>query len=342
MDLKALAASLNLSMTTVSRALNGYSDVSEKTRQRVIEAARTLGYQPNSVARNLALGRANAIGIVYPLEVGDVADPRFFEVVTGITEGLAQANIDLLIAGASHKSELESYDRMIHSRRVDGFIVARTLVDDPRIAHLREAGVPFLTYGRTADCRDYPWFDFDNEAGSVLAVERLLALGHRHIAYIHANLKYNFAFQRHAGYLRGLRDAGIAPGADWTLHAGLAQRSGYAAMVALLERPQLPSAVIVDNNLAGVGAVRALLDRGVVMGRDLSLIVYDGIPADTLLMGVQITSVIQPTQQSTGERMAKLIQQVVANTLPLAELQMLCQPEIQPGDTDGPAPAAVR
>jgi LacI family transcriptional regulator len=88
MDLKALSASLNLSMTTVSRALNGYSDVSEKTRQRVIEAARTLGYQPNSVARNLALGRANAIGIVYPLEAGDVADPRFLEVVSGITEGL--------------------------------------------------------------------------------------------------------------------------------------------------------------------------------------------------------------------------------------------------------------
>lgn len=335
MDLKALSASLNLSMTTVSRALNGYSDVSEKTRQRVIEAARTLGYQPNSVARNLALGKANAIGIVYPLEAGDVADPRFLEVVSGITEGLAPANIDLLIASASHKGELDTYDRMIHGRRVDGFIVARTLVQDERIDYLRQAGVPFLAYGRTADCADYPWFDFDNEAGSVLAVERLVGLGHRHIAYIHASLQYNFACQRHASYLKGLRDAGISTEDHWMLPAGLARCSGYAAMISLLERSVLPTAVIIDNNLAGVGAVQALIDRGIVMGRDLSVIVYDGIPPDTLLMGLNITSVIQPTQQRTGERMAQLIQQVIANTLPLAELQMLCQPEILVGDSDG-------
>jgi LacI family transcriptional regulator len=338
MDLKALSASLNLSMTTVSRALNGYSDVSEKTRQRVIEAARTLGYQPNSVARNLALGRANAIGIVYPLEAGDVADPRFLEVVSGITEGLAPANIDLLIASASHKGELDSYDRMIHSRRVDGFIVARTLVQDERIDYLRQAGVPFLAYGRTAKSDDYPWFDFDNEAGSVLAVERLVRLGHRHIAYIHASLHYNFAHQRHAGYLRGMHDAGITPQTDWLLQAGLARCSGYAAMEQLLARPVLPTAVIVDNNLAGVGAVQALIDRGILMGRDISVIVYDGIPPDTLLMGRQITSIIQPTQQRTGERMATLIQQVITNTMPLSELQMLCQPELLPGDTDGPCP----
>ncbi|QDQ27137.1 LacI family DNA-binding transcriptional regulator [Chitinimonas arctica] len=335
MDLKALSLHLNLSMTTVSRALNGYSDVSLKTRQRVIEAAQTLGYQPNPVARSLARGKANAIGIVYPLEAGDVADPRFLEVVSGITEGLAPAKIDLLLASATHKGELDTYDRLVHGRRVDGFIVARTLRHDERIDYLRQTGVPFLAYGRSAQCNDYPWFDFDNEAGSVLAVERLVALGHRRIAYIHASLDYNFAFQRHAGFLQGMRMAGLAPEAQWLLPAGLARRSGYTAMSRLLDQPALPSAVIIDNNLAGVGAVRAMLDRGIAIGRDLSVIVYDGIPPDTLLT-LKMTSVVQPTQQESGLRMAQLIQKVIAGDDLLADLQMLCQPEILPGESDGP------
>ncbi|PHV12519.1 substrate-binding domain-containing protein [Chitinimonas sp. BJB300] len=336
MDLKALSASLNLSMTTVSRALNGYSDVSEKTRLRVIEAARALGYQPNVVARNLALGRADAIGVVYPLEMGDVADPRFLEVVSGITEGLAPFNMDLLIASASQKGELDTYDQMIRSRRVDGFIVSRTCVQDQRIDYLRQVNVPFLAYGRTADCSVHPWFDYDNEAGSVLAVERLVGLGHRHIAYIHASLHYNFAHQRYTGYLKGMLSAGIAPSTNWILRAGLARCSGYNAMVRLLEQPRLPTAVIIDNNLAGVGAIRVLIDRGIVMGKDLSVIVYDGIPPDTLLVDRQITSVVQPTPHRAGKRMAQLIQQVITNARPLKELQVLCQPEILVGNSDGP------
>ena len=152
MDLKALAAHLNLSATTVSRALNGYSDVSAKTRQRVVEAAQALGYQPNPVARSLAMGRANAIGIVYPLEADDVADPRFLQVVSGLTEGLMEVNMDLLLASATHKGELDTYDRLVHGRRVDAFIVARTLCQDERIDYLQQAGVPFLAYGRSADC----------------------------------------------------------------------------------------------------------------------------------------------------------------------------------------------
>lgn len=337
MDLKALAQRLSLSTTTVSRALNGYSDVSEKTRKRVIEAAHALGYQPNPIARGLAMGRANAIGIVHPLEHGDVADPRFLEVVAGLTEGLAPAHIDLLIASATHKGELDTYDRLIQGRRVDGFILARTLCQDPRIDYLREAGIPFLAYGRSEHCAHYPWFDFDNEAGTVLAVERLAELGHRHIGYIHASLQYNFAYQKHAGFLHAMAAHSLPIMADWVRPAGLARSSGHAAMTALLDQPHRPSAVIIDNNLAGEGALRALLDRGVRLGQDLSVIVYDGIPPDTLLSGLAVTSITQPTQQRTGLTMASMIQRVLRGDYPLSEVQVLCQPVLQPGKTDGPA-----
>ncbi|WP_374356718.1 substrate-binding domain-containing protein [Chitinimonas sp.] len=336
MDLKALAANLQLSMTTVSRALNGYSDVSEKTRQRVVEAARNLGYQPNPVARSLALGRANAVGIVHPLEHGDVADPRFLSVVAGLTEGLAAQHIDLLIASATEKGELDTYDRLVTGRRVDGFIVARTLRQDERIDYLRQAGVPFLAYGRTADASGYPWFDFDNAAGSRMAVERLVELGHRRIAYIHASLHYNFAYGRHAGFIEAMRAAALPVEPRWMPSAGLARSSGYNAMLGLLEQAQWPSAVIIDNNLAGEGAVRALLDRGVAIGRQMSVIVYDGSPPDTLLNGINITAVIQPAHHHPGRHMAGLIANVLSGDYQLDEVQMLCQPEILAGESDGP------
>ncbi|WP_269531803.1 substrate-binding domain-containing protein [Chitinimonas sp. BJYL2] len=336
MDLKALAASLNLSMTTVSRALNGYSDVSEKTRQRVAEAAKELGYQPNPIARSLALGRANAIGIVHPLEDGDVADPRFLDVVAGLTEGLAPKQMDLLIASATHKGELDTYERLVHGKRVDGFIVARTKRQDERIEYLLDEGVPFLAYGRSDDCARYPWFDFDNEAGARLAVERLVSLGHKRIGYLYAAQHYNFAYQRRMGFLHGLEQAGITPNEHWLRPAGLSRNSGYATMLAMLDEADRPTALIVDNNLAGEGAVRALLDRGVSLGRELSIIIYDGSPPDTLLAGVNITSVIQPTQQNAGQHMARLIRMVMEGNHPLEDLQMLSQPALQIGESDGP------
>ncbi|HNB43005.1 MAG TPA: LacI family DNA-binding transcriptional regulator, partial [Burkholderiaceae bacterium] len=143
-DLKQLSARLGLSQTTVSRALNGYTDVSAKTRERVAQMAQELGYQPNSAARRLARGQADAVGIVYPLEAGDLGDPNFLFVVEGMSERLEAEDMDLLIASARSHAELRTYDRLLRGGRVDGVIVARTQVEDARIDYLRTAGFPFV------------------------------------------------------------------------------------------------------------------------------------------------------------------------------------------------------
>ena len=337
MDLKELSAKLGLSQTTVSRALNGYSDVSERTRERVMQAAQEFGYRPNGAARRLATGKADAIGIVYPTGSGDLGDPRFVEVVAGMTDRFAEAGVDVLIASARPADELATYERLLKARRVDGFIVPHTRMDDARIEHLKASGAPFVAYGRTAKPDDYAWFDFDNEAGTALAVARLAGLGHRDIAYVHAPLDLTFAFQRHQGFLGGLREAGLKPVARHVVAAGFSRRGGHEAMQALLKQQPLPSAVIVDNNICGVGVVRALLDAGLVPGRDLSVIVYDGMPADTLLGGIAITAIAQPEAHAAGVQLAELMLGVVGGK-PLQQLQVLWQPKIAPGASDGPAP----
>lgn len=336
MNLKDLARQLGLSQTTVSRALNGYDDVSEETRQRVIAMAKAGGYQPNPTARRLAIGRENAVGIIYPLDAADLGDPQFLEVVGGMTEALDRVEMDLLISSASPANELRSYQRTVKGRRVDGLIVARTRVHDPRLELLQEANFPFVAYGRSNLAKPYAWFDFDNEAGLELCVARLAKLGHQHIALLGASPDFNFSYLRQQGFQRGMQDAGLTVNPDYVVHCSLDRRGGYQGMAALLALPQPPTAVVVDNSLCGVGALRAIADARLEIGKDISIIVYDGLPSDTLV-GHSVTAVLQPTPHKVGVKLVELMLARLAGK-PIEALQVLWQPELQVGDSDGPVP----
>lgn len=334
-SLKKIAEELGLSLTTVSRALNGYPEVAAQTRQAVLAAAERLRYKPNASARGLALGRADAVGLVFPITPGDLGDAQFLDVAAAMTERFTGEGIDLLIISASAKDELAAYERAITGRRIDAFVVARTRVSDVRLALLRERQVPFVAYGRSAMLRPpYAWLDFDNEAGAALAARRLLALGHKRLGYLGAPALYNFAAQRFSGFARTVAEGGgtLVDGA--VLRVALDRRSGYAAMQQLLALPQPPSAVLVDNNLAGVGAVHAVLQSGLTLGRDLSLIVYDGLGEDSVIRSA-ITSVLQPTPTATGIALAEMTLSLLRGE-PLESLQVLRTPALEPGDSDGP------
>jgi LacI family transcriptional regulator len=337
MDLKALSLSLGLSPTTVSRALNGYSDVSEVTRARVIEAAARVGYQPNAYARRLAMGRADAVGMVYPPGSADLADPRFTEVVTGLSERLQSEGIDLLIATSPRAEEISTYERLVRGRRFDALIVARTRRADPRLAFLQGQRFPFLAYGRCENPDGYAWFDFDHAAGSMLALRRLRAFGHRRVAYLHGGLEHNDAHERHAGFRRGLAELGLEENVAWTLPAE-GRHGGREAMRALLALPQAPSAVIVDHATAGAGVAQALGERGLVPGRDVSVIVFDGVPPEQLLPGQAMTAIEHPTGAEAGRAMAAMILDVLAGK-PAETLQQLWAPALMPGNSDGPVKA---
>jgi LacI family transcriptional regulator len=330
-NLKALSEALGLSRTTVSRALNGYDDVSEATRERVMKAARELGYVADPTARRLATGRADAIGIVYPFGASDLGDPRFGEVVGGITERLAERDLDLFIVSARPNAELETYRRLVDGKLVDGLIVARTLVDDPRIGYLRSRAFPFVAYGRTQMDAPYAWLDFDNEAGAQDAVRRLVDFGHRRIAMISAPLALNFAAQRRAGYLAALREAGIEPVRQWLAECPFTRDGGYSAVQTLLALTDAPTAIVVDNNIAGAGAFRALVESGRRLGEDISLIVYDGVPHD-VAGPYRVTAVVQPTGHSTGRSLADLMLRRIDDGVCEQRLEA---PRIEAGDTDG-------
>lgn len=335
MSLKKIAEELGLSLTTVSRALNGYPEVAQPTRVAVQEAAARHHYRPDSRARGLALGRADAVGIVFPITPGDLGDLQFLEVANAMSERFAQVGLDLLIISASSKDELMAYKRAIAGRRVDAFVVPRTKVDDDRLALLHSSKMPFVAYGRSANFAPaYAWFDFDNVAGARMAAERLIEFGHRSIGYLGAPAIYNFAAQRFQGFNAALQRAGLTLDPQAVQRVALDRRTGYTAMQRLLALPQPPTAVLVDNHLAGVGAVHAALHAGRVLGHDLSVIVYDGLGPDSVIRS-PITSIDQPTATLVGTVLAELVMARLKGVAP-ESLQRLRLPELVAGDSDGP------
>ncbi|MES2128871.1 MAG: substrate-binding domain-containing protein [Pseudomonadota bacterium] len=332
-NLKSLARTLGISKTTVSRALNGYPEVNIHTRERVLAAAKETGYQANPMARSLAVGKTNVFGIIYPILPGDLGDPAFLNIVGGMSAALESQQLNVVIAPVSKKNELQAYDQMVRGRRVDGLVVGRPLVHDPRVAFLLEKKFPFVAYGRPTTDEPYAWFDYDNEAGLRLATEHLLGLGHRRIAMISAPLEIGFAAQRRDSFLASMAGAGVAVDAQHLVGNSHDRRAGYQAMQDLLACEPRPSAVIVDNHLSGVGAVRALLDAGIAIGKDISLIVWGSM--EDSLAGIKVTTIEQPNIAGAGAKLAEMLKALRDGT-PAAELQVLWQPELAEGSTVGP------
>ncbi len=328
-NLKSLAQSLGISETTVSRALNGYPEVSARTRERVLEAAKLAGYRPNPVARSLASGRTNVVGIIHPLP-NDLADPMFMQIVGGMSQALEQRQMDLIIAPVSQKNELSSYQHMVQERRVDGLIVSRTRLYDERVAYLATKGLPFVAHGRTRINEPHAWFDYDNEAGMRIAVEHLLEHGHQRIGLISAPLDMNFARQRFDSFKLSLQAAGIQADPATLIDGANDRRSGYLAMQQLLALPLVPTAVVVDNHMSGVGAIRALLDANVEIGKDMSIIVWGRM--EDSLAGYHVTTIEQPDPDKAGIKMVEMLLSQLNGTPP-QELQELWQPVLLAGET---------
>ncbi|MES2933772.1 MAG: substrate-binding domain-containing protein [Pseudomonadota bacterium] len=333
MNLKNLAKTLGISETTVSRALNGYPEVSERTRLRVVAAAKAAGYRPNPMARSLAVGRTNVIGIIYPLHPNDLGDPMFMDIVGGMSEALEEKQMDLIIAPVSPTNELRSYQHMVQGRRVDGLVVSRTRLHDQRLAYLAKQGLPFVAHGRTQLNEPHAWFDYDNEAGMRLAVKRLVSLGHKRVALISAPLEMNFARQRYDSFVETMHTSDLSVDPQYLIENTIDRRTGYQAMQQLLSCNPPPSAVIVDNHMSGVGAVRALLDAGVAIGREISIIVWGGM--EDSLAGYNVTTVHQPEPGRAGAKMVEMLLSLLDGTPP-SELQVLWQPVLMLGETAGP------
>lgn len=332
-SLRVLSEHLGLTDGTVSRALNDYPDIAEKTRKRVKAAALELGYQPNPTARRLATGAAECIAYVLPAKSNHANEPFLGELLSGLSNAMLKRGWDLNITSAkSADDEIAQFKRLVSTKRASGFVVSRTLSDDPRIAALKSLGVPFITHGRTQNSDDHAWFDVDNHAAFHTAYQHLAKLGHRDIAYIGGPQKFNFAQLRYAGFEQGLRESQQHLHPEWVEQSRLTLADGEQAMLRILEsRSQPPTAVLCVTDMVAIGAMRAVHSRGMVPGRDISFIGYDGLAVGSYTIP-SLTTMTQPLVEA-GEIMGSMLMDVIDGTVP-NERQLLVDARLVQRDSD--------
>jgi LacI family transcriptional regulator len=339
MSLVRIARSLGLSVTTVSRALGGYSDVAATTRDRILAEAERIAYQPNRVARALRQGRSAAVGLVLPTAPGRFDDPFFLRFLAAVGPRLARASLDLLVMAAPPGAEeMRAYRHLVEGRRVDGVLLARTRVHDERVEWLQARGIPFVIHGRTgteSTCggRPYAWVDVDGAAAFSAAVHRVAGAGHRCVAMLNAPSRYFFATNRAAGWRAGLAACRLPPGP--MLEAEPTEENGYDAARDLLGGPNAPTALLCATDRLAIGALRAVSAAGLRAGRDVSVIGYDDLPAAGWVRPA-LTTFAQPIEEA-AVRTVELLLRRIAGEDP-AGLNALLQARLIVRDSDGPAP----
>ncbi|MBK9081462.1 MAG: substrate-binding domain-containing protein [Rhizobiales bacterium] len=300
-SLRSLASDLGLSITTVSRALDGYADVSAATRERVRTAAAAVGYRPNSAARRLRKGSSETVALIMPTEPGRFYEPAFVDLLAVIGERLAARRYDLmLLAARPGAEELAAYRRIVKDRRADACILVRTRRRDERIALLQEAGLPFVCHGRTETQTPYAFVDGDGEAGFREVTSRMAALGHRRIAHLAAPDHFTFAWFRARGWRMAMQAAGLRD--DLQTMCASAEEAGEQAAAALLAGPDRPTALICATDRIALGAVRAAQAAGLVVGRDVAVTGHDNIHASRFTHPALTT--MELDVRAVGERLA--------------------------------------
>ena len=301
-----VAAELGLAKGTVSRALNGYPDIAPSTRERVRCVARKLGYRPLTHAQAIKTGRARSLGLVIQLSEHDAHRPFLADFLAGISFVASGEGWTLTVATAdSDAATLATMRRLIDEHKVDGFILPRTLIDDPRSALLREQEVPFVMFGRTRDATGCAWYDIRSEDAMADAVQRLAALGHRRIAFVNGGDHYQYSVLRLDGFRWGLARVGIEDDPDLVLSGALTPEAGEAAGSSLLALPLPPTAIVFAVDAAALGLYRAARRRGIRVGRHVSVVGYDGIPDGSHAEPPLSTYAVDI--RKAGERLARML-----------------------------------
>jgi LacI family transcriptional regulator len=297
-----LAEELGLTKGTISKALNEYNDIGETTKRRVKRKAAEMNYRPLTHAQAIRTGRTRSIGLVLQADVYDGQRPFLADFLAGVSQTASRENWTLTVATPASETEvLVTLRRLIDERKADGFILPRTKVSDPRIKLLRSEDIPFVMFGRTKDQTGCAWYDILGEDAIRNAVERLFELGHREIAFINSDLSYNFADLRLKGFIKGIRQTGLRLFDNFILDGAMTGHAGQVATTKLLRLPCPPTAIVYATDATALGAYKAAKEFDLTIGKEISIIAYDGLPE-----GAYVTPALTTFKVDTAKAGARL------------------------------------
>ncbi|GAB4526472.1 MAG: substrate-binding domain-containing protein [Roseibium sp.] len=343
MNLKELSQRLNLSQTTVSRALNGYPEVSEETRKRVAEMAAKLGYAPNSQARRLATGRAMAIGHVIPRSIHEMMNPIFLEFIAGAGETYSRHGYDMIISVVEDAHEDDAYRQIAARKKADGVIIHGPAREEHRHTLLKELGLPFVVHGRIPGAeQETSWIDMNNRRAFERATGLLLDLGHTRIALLNGLENMDFAYRRRKGFEGALAARGLAPD-PWLMRCSdMTEPYGCDSAMEMLKSDNPPTAFLVSSMISAIGVARAVGQCGLTVGRDVSIITHDDALSFLPNSGeVPIFTCTRSSVRYAGEKAAELLLGLISDPLK-GPTSLHLDAELIIGQSTGPARVKAR
>ncbi len=290
--IRDVAAYAGVSVTTVSYVINNNPLIKPATRQRVRTAIRDLGYHPNTTARNLKANQSRMIGYAWhvaadPLRRNPLLDLFLYELAQH-----SEANgYHILTFMQPTQHGIKSYETLINTNRVDGFVLSDVTYDDLRVKRLLEMKVPFAAYGRSDDALDFPYVEVDGNHGIQLAVDHLVSKGHERIGLISYLTGLRFGDQRTDGFLEAMQRANLPVNDAWIAHSSNTLEHAFEATRQILAGRPRPTAIVCANDIMAFGAKQCIEAMDLEVGTDVALTGYDDT---TIAELIGLTSIRQP------------------------------------------------
>lgn len=331
-SLKDLAQECGVSVATVSKALNGQSDISEATRTRVREAARRMGYVPNMAARSMKTNRTYNIGVLFVDErQSGLAHEYFSAVLDSFKVRVEQLGYDITFINRNLGGKTMTYLEHCHYRGVDGAVIACVDFTDPQVIELVNSDVPVVTIDHVFNNRMAVLSD--NVVGLSALVRTAYSQGHRRIAFIHGE-RTAVTENRLAGFFKSCDELGLEV-PDVYVREGIYHDADRCAREtkALLELPQRPTCILFPDDFSAMGGYNAIAEAGLSIPEDISVMGYDGIYLSRV-MKPQLATYQQNTMMLGRTAADKLVQMIEHPRVTLAE-QLLVTGKLLKGDSVG-------
>jgi len=325
--IRDIAKKLNLSIGAVSRALDGYPDISEETRQRVAQAALEMGYVPNQAARHLRRQKADAIGYVLPADTGRFADPFFSEFIAGLGDQAASYQLDLVISTAppEHVLERRLYQAWVQGHKVDGFILNRIRLHDWRVQYLLQTGFPFAAHEKPLDGGDFPSVETDNRDSVSTLVRHITDQGYQRVAFVGGPPMLKIQIERLEGYRDGLAQASLPFDPELIVTGNLTSAMGYQLAMALLSQTDPPDAFVCINDETAFGVMHAVHESGRSVGHEVGVTGFDGVQSAGHSQP-PLTTLDQPVYDIARRLVQLLVAEI--NHQPVPERQARLTPQL--------------
>ncbi len=306
-NIQDIAAKLKISTSTVSKALNGYTDVSVKTRDRVMQTALEMGYQPSAAARNLRRGRTDKIGLFLNTSIEYAVD-----YLSGIIPGAvlkAQGFDKNLVIYTITNNDPNHLLNVCRAGEIDGVILFSTHYDSHTIESLLSDKFPFVVMGREIRDARVSYVIPDYYGGSYQATQYLIGLGHRRIAFTTRPELTTANKARLQGYLDALSEANIAHDDDLIAETYIEADSGVTVTEKFLQLADQPTAIFAFHDLVAVNVVKTLQKHHISVPDDISVVGFDGLRAG-FMTTPHITTMAQPLSL-IGQRVIEIINQKI-------------------------------